>query len=84
MSARRPDRVEIFTTLNHVKWQALAYHWSYVTGNGHILTDGGQGYSRRIDALRGARRVTGVDLAPSPDFTQDFDGQPRQVWEIKR
>ncbi len=27
---------------------------------GHILADSGQGYSRRIDCLKGALRITGV------------------------
>ena len=84
MSARRADRVEVFTAHNMVKFGATTYHWSYISGNGRILADGGQGYSRRIDALNGARRVTGIDLDPAPDFAQEIDGQPRQVWEVRR
>ena len=84
MSRRRIDRVEIFTDHNLVKWNATTYHWSYISSNGRILADGGQGYSCRIDALKGARRVTGLDLPHEPDFTQDIEGQPRQVWEVAR
>jgi len=29
-------------------------------------------------------RVTGIDLDPAPDFVQEIDGQPRQVWEVRR
>lgn len=82
--SRRPDRVEIFTGMSVTKFGVTTYHWSYVSSNGRVLADGGQGYSRRIDALNGARRVTGADLPPEPNFVQDFDGQPRQVWEVVR
>lgn len=39
------------------------WRWRYVAQNGHLLADSGQGYSRRIDAYRGAKRVTGRRLA---------------------
>lgn len=34
------------------RWRARA--------NGHVLADSGEGYSRRIDCLRGAMRVVGA------------------------
>ena len=84
MSARR-DRIELFTaaSFTHVD-QRPVWHWSYIAGNGRILADGGQGYSRRIDAWNGACRVTGVSLRPSPNCTQEVNGQERLVWEVTR
>ena len=75
------DRIEIYAAPSwfHVD-QHLVYHWSYISSNGRILADSGQGYSRRIDALHGARRVTGLDLAAQPDSTQDG----RHVWQVTR
>ena len=49
------DRIELYRSgLRRKKWR-----WRYVAANGNILADSGQGYSRRIDALAGAARVTG-------------------------
>lgn len=42
---------------------ADGYRWRYVAQNGHVLADSGQAYTRRIDALRGAQRVTGTRRA---------------------
>lgn len=39
---------------------ADGYRWRYVAQNGQVLADGGQGYSRRGDAVAGAQRVTGT------------------------
>ena len=36
------------------------WRWRYTTHNGRILADSGQGYSRRVDAVRGACRVAGA------------------------
>ena len=38
------------------------WRWRYIAHNGHILADSGQGYSRRIDCERAARRVVGKRL----------------------
>lgn len=85
MSAHRRDRIELFTAGSwiHVD-QRPVWYWSYISGNGRILADGGQGYSKRIDALHGARRVTGLDLADECDFVQAIDIQARQVWMVAR
>jgi uncharacterized protein YegP (UPF0339 family) len=37
------------------------WRWRYTSANGNIMADGGQGYSRRADAHRGALRVTGIN-----------------------
>ena len=37
------------------------WRWRYTASNGRILADSGQGYSRRVDAVRGACRVAGED-----------------------
>lgn len=42
--------------------RAEQWRWRYVATNGHVMADSGQGYSRRIDALNGAKRVTGHRL----------------------
>ena len=36
------------------------WRWRYTASNGRILADSGQGYSRRVDAVRGACRVVGA------------------------
>ncbi len=36
------------------------WRWRISARNGDILADSGQGYSRRIDALKGASKVTGL------------------------
>ena len=51
------DRIEIYRSGLRRKLR-----WRYVAGNGHILADSGQGYTRRIDALRAAASVTGTEL----------------------
>lgn len=35
------------------------FRWAFKAGNGKTLADSGQGYSRRIDCLRGLEMVTG-------------------------
>lgn len=37
------------------------WRWRYIS-NGHIMADSGQGYSRRIDALKGCATVLGGDV----------------------
>lgn len=50
------DRIELYRSgLRRKKWR-----WRYVAENGNILADSGQGYSRRMDALNGAKRVVGA------------------------
>lgn len=38
------------------------WRWRYTARNGRILADSGQGYSRRVDAVRGAGRVVGASV----------------------
>ena len=38
------------------------WRWRYTASNGRILADSGQGYSRRVDAVRGACRVVGATV----------------------
>lgn len=57
--------------------------WRYVAGNGHILADSGQGYTRRIDALNAAARVTGTRVAGSQAepvlVGHDRNGEHRRI-----
>lgn len=39
------------------------WRWRYTSSNGRVLADGGQAYSRQVDARRGAERVTGCAAA---------------------
>lgn len=45
------DRIEVYKT--------DGWRWRYVARNGRVLADSGQAYSRRIDCVNGAQRVTG-------------------------
>ena len=45
------DRIVVYRA--HDGWR-----WTYTASNGHVMADGGQAYTRRIDAIRGAARVT--------------------------
>lgn len=57
------DRIELYRSgIRRKKWR-----WRYVAENGNIMADSGQGYSRRIDALRGAEVVTGRTFQPEYD-----------------
>lgn len=81
----RTDRVELFQAGSWTRVdQRPVWHWSYISSNGRILADGAQGYSKRIDALRGARRVTGLELANECDWVENIDTQARQVWAVSR
>jgi uncharacterized protein YegP (UPF0339 family) len=50
------DHFELYRGPDGWRWRAWA-------ANGRILANGGQGYSRRADALRGLRRVRGIRVA---------------------
>jgi hypothetical protein len=50
------DHVELYPGADGWRWRAYAK-------NGRILADSGQGYSRRIDALSGARRAMCIPAA---------------------
>lgn len=39
------------------------WRWRVLADNGNVLADGGQGYSRRIDALHGLEEVTDTKVA---------------------
>lgn len=58
-------RVELYKSASwdHVD-QRLQWRWRFVSSNGRILADGGQGYSRRIDCIKGAALVLGADHYP--------------------
>ena len=58
----RADVVTIYRA--HDGWR-----WRYTTPNGRILADSGQGYTRRIDCINGAMRVTATPLAPRHWYT---------------
>lgn len=55
---------------------ADGFRWRYVAQNGHVLADSGQGYSRRIDCVTGARRVTGRGLRRRVKFATGPGEQP--------
>ncbi len=38
------------------------WRWSLSASNGNVLADSGQGYSRKIDCVRGLERVTSGSL----------------------
>ena len=50
------DRIEFYTDAGD-KWR-----WRLRASNGRILADSGQGYSRRVDAVRACGRVTGCRI----------------------
>lgn len=52
----RTDRVEFYLD------KTLKHRWRYVSANGNIMADSGQGYVRRRDAKSAAKRVTGKSL----------------------
>lgn len=55
--------------------RAGKWRWRYVATNGHVMADSGQGYSRRIDAERGAKRVTGHRLRRRVKFVEGPSGE---------
>lgn len=61
MSARR-DRLVFYRA-------ADGHRWKFVASNGRVLADGGQGYSRRADAVKCAERVTGRVVDGPKAFT---------------
>ena len=69
-------RVEFFTD------RSGGVRWRIVAGNGHILADSGQGYSRITDARRGCEAVTGraIDLRAAL-ASAPIDGAPR--WPVR-
>lgn len=54
----RRDKVEVYRD------QSGRWRWRYIAQNGELLAREaqGRGYSRRIDAVRAAKRVTGSRL----------------------
>lgn len=48
------------------------WRWRYTASNGRIPADSGQGYSRRVDAVRGACRVAGAPVAPTNPRLSDL------------
>lgn len=62
---------------------ASRWRWRYIAQNGHILADSGQAYSRRVDAVRGAKRVTGSRLTRSARIVF-VTGVPAEPWTPQR
>lgn len=60
----RTEKIEIFQSYNGTTW-----YWRYRATNGRVLADGGEGYINRGDAVRGALRVTGLDI---PTYVGDI------------
>jgi uncharacterized protein YegP (UPF0339 family) len=65
MSARveiyREDIAQtILATMSGGSDRIRRWRWRFVSSNGRILADSGQGYSRRIDALNGCATVLGA------------------------
>lgn len=56
-NTKRRGRIDVRIDL--YRDQAGRWRWR-LRVPGHILADSGQGYSRRLDCVRGAMRVTGV------------------------
>ena len=61
----RADVVTIYRA--HDGWR-----WRYTTPNGRVLADSGQGYTRRIDCINGAMRVTATPLTPDDWHTPTY------------
>jgi len=61
----RTEKIEIYQGGGSTGWR-----WRYRATNGKILADGGEGYAARGDAIRGALRVTGLDI---PTYVGDID-----------
>ena len=59
MTLVRRDTIEVY------KDAAARWRWRYVAQNGNVLADSGQSYTRRVDAVRAAKRVTGSRLTRS-------------------
>lgn len=81
------DRIELYLEAGSQP-NALTYRWRFRSGrNGKTLAHGGQGYARRIDALRAASLVTGATINTArPDFTEPqpgIDGDV-SVWLVDR
>ena len=55
----RRDTIEVYRDA------ASRWRWRYIAQNGNVLADSGQSYSRRVDAVRAAKRVTGSRLTRS-------------------
>jgi uncharacterized protein YegP (UPF0339 family) len=64
----RTEKIEIYREASFVdRFNGVAdapqqWRWRYKATNGKILADGGEGYAARADAVRGALRVTGLDI----------------------
>ena len=62
------------------------WRWRVLADNGNILADGGQGYTRRIDALHGLEQVTDTKVAGTWDAlesTPRLRVRERMVLEIE-
>jgi uncharacterized protein YegP (UPF0339 family) len=72
----RTEKIEIYREASFVdRFNGVAdapqqWRWRYKATNGKILADGGEGYAARADAVRGALRVTGLDI---PTYVGDID-----------
>lgn len=51
------DRIELYHTHSLIRRHG-GWRWRYVAANGHVMANGGESYTRRIDALNGAMKVT--------------------------
>ena len=63
MSARM-DRLEFYRQYgSKITEQGPDWRWRYVASNGCILAGSSEGYRRRIDAVRCAARVLGINAS---------------------
>ena len=48
------------------------WRWRYTASNGRVLADSGQGYSRRVDAVRAACRVAVASVSQTAAVLSDL------------
>jgi uncharacterized protein YegP (UPF0339 family) len=59
--------------------------WRYqASGNNEVLADGAQGYSKIVDAVRGAMAVTGTSLGGGADHTSITASAAMETAEVRR
>ena len=72
MSARM-DRLEFYREVVDLGSGYVPgdWRWRYVAANGHILAVSSEGYRRRIDAVRCAARVLGINADTLADLVRN-------------
>lgn len=69
------DRVIFYRSGLRRKWR-----WRYVSWNGNIMADSGQGYADKRDAVNGVSRVTGSTLSPDNEWLRSENRAIMVLW----